>query len=112
MTRDIHIAYKQVDAGYCQNTGAKLDMIGQIYGFENYNAIGVLRAITANQKAELVFLELNGTNDDVNQITNEQRKEALENIWFDAQVGAIFSNVMANGGIDGLMRRVKGERCN
>ena len=45
MAKDIHIAYNQVDAGYCTETGAKLDMLGQVYGYENFNGIGVVRAV-------------------------------------------------------------------
>lgn len=106
---DIHIAYNHRDLKHCTKTGAKLDMLGQIYGYENFNGIGVIRAVPVNGDPELVFLELNNTNDDVQEITDVAHKQELESIWMDAQMGAILNNVLANGGLDGLMKRSKGE---
>lgn len=107
MAKDIHIAYNQVDAGYCTETGAKLHMLEQVYGYENFNGIGVVRAVPVSGDAELVFLELNSTNDNVQEITDKDHKQDLENIWFEAQVGTFFNNFMANGGFDGLRKKQK-----
>ena len=102
---EIHIAYNHKDAGHCTKTGAKLDMLGQIFGYENFNAIGVLRAIPIKGEAELAFLELNDENTDLREITDESHKKELEFIWMDAQMGAILNTIITNGGIDGFIKR-------
>ena len=113
VTGEIVVTFIEKDAGHCQNTGAKLDMIGQIHHFKNYKSIGVVRGILPDGEVEINFIEADTENVDVIQVTDKQDYKELSAIWHNASFERVVVNtiesVMANGGIEKLLKSRKGD---
>ena len=84
-----YINIKERDLGFSED-GEKLTMLGQIYGYEDYNDITVLN-VEKNGQVDLVFMEANGMlNNNLNQISNKEVIFELKELWPTTKVAEHF----------------------
>lgn len=74
-----YINIEEREMGY-SNDGEKVTMLGRIYGFGQFNGICVLK-VEKDSQYNLVFMELNNTKNNVDQIVNENDIAALKELW-------------------------------